>query len=223
MRQDSGGKDIFKYRWIHQLCSNRLKVINITLIPLLGILETNSFSDRFWLWANPLLYMRGEISLHWSIILVERLGSNEASPPLASSVSRCLGPSRFFLILFLPLCSVADFHSHCCASLSSLSLPPSGLDCAVKAAIVCLRVISCLNEGRVNEIKFSRPYAGIALTDRRIVGLCVVCHIAPPHELLTRLRTRRLKLCEKLLRHCHPANKHGFLLRAFCFFKVFEM
>lgn len=47
MCQGSGGEDIFKYRRIHQQRSNRLKVINITLIPLLGILETNSFSQRF--------------------------------------------------------------------------------------------------------------------------------------------------------------------------------
>jgi len=37
-------------------------------------------------------------------------------------------------------------------------------------------VISCLNEGRVNEINFSCPYTGIALTRSSIVGVCVfVC------------------------------------------------
>lgn len=47
----------------------------------------------------------------------------------------------------------------------------SGLDCGVKALIVCLCVLSCLNEGQVNEINFSCPFTGIAVTDSRIVGL----------------------------------------------------
>lgn len=38
---------------------------------------------------------------------------------------------------------------------------------------MCLCVISCLNEGQVNEINFSRPCTGIALTDSGTVGLCV--------------------------------------------------
>lgn len=52
----------------------------------------------------------------------------------------------------------------------------------MRAVIVCLCVISCLNEGQVNEINFSCPYMGIALTDSRIVTLCLsvcVCHVAP--------------------------------------------
>lgn len=76
----------------------------------------------------------------------------------------------YFLLTFAPI-------------LSRLSLPLSGLDCAVKAVIVCLCVISCLNEGQVNEINFSCPYMGIALTDSRIVRLCLSVMLPPgfPH------------------------------------------
>lgn len=86
-------------------------------------------------------------------------------PPL----SRCLCTSCWLLLPFL-------------AASVFLSLPLSGLGCAVRAVIVCLCVISCLNEGQVNEINFSCPYMGIALTDSRIVRLCLsvcVCHVAP--------------------------------------------
>lgn len=163
MRQGSGGKDIFKYRWIHQQCGNGWKVINITLIPLLGILETNSLSERIWLRANPQQYVQRKISLHSRKILVEGL-------VIMKPHSLC----RFsFTLLSLP------FPFSVCRPLSQvcrrLPLPPSapsppaphpvvlspflsGLDCAVKVVIVCLCVISSLNEGRVNEINFSCAY-----------------------------------------------------------------
>lgn len=209
MWQGSGGKDIFKYRWIHQRCSNRLKVINITLIPLLGIVETNSFSERLWLGTNPLQYVRGGKSAYQSIILVEGL-----------EVMKLL--LRFFpwlyfvfgILLSLSVCSPLYFLLCACCWLLLpfvppsvfFSLPTSGLDCAVKALIVCLRVISCLNEGQVNEINFSCPCMGIALTDSRIAGLsacfCVcVCHSSPTalHKLAY-LQTLAVQ-CVKLLYH----------------------
>lgn len=95
-------------------------------------------------------------------------------PPLPFSRSLCFLCSAFFL----SMSSTLIFLCVCCRlslPLSPpsvfLSLPPSGPDCAVKAVIVCLCVISCLNEGQVNEINFSCPYMGIALTHSRIVGL----------------------------------------------------
>lgn len=76
-----------------------------------------------------------------------------------------------------------------------LSPPLSRLDCAVKAVIVCLCVISCLNEGRVNEINFSCPYMGIAQIHSIIVGLCVcVCPFAPPPS--QKLHTHAFTACE---------------------------
>lgn len=205
MCQGSGGKDIFKYRRIHQQRSNRLKVINITFIPLLGILETNSFhkdSDsepiHCWKSAYTQVYKaygrlrsseasaRSPASLYFVFAVVLSLS---VCPPL----SRCLCTSCWLLLPFL-------------AASVFLSLPLSGLDCAVRAVIVCLCVISCLNEGQVNEINFSCPYMGIALTDSRIVRLCLsvcVCHVAP--RLPARLCTRRLALHVKLLHHLYPA------------------
>lgn len=69
---------------------------------------------------------------------------------------------------------------------------------------MCLCVISCLNEGQVNEINFSCPYMGIALTDSRIVRLCLsvcVCHVAP--GLLAHVHPQACTACEAVALQKH--------------------
>lgn len=116
MCQGSGGKDIFKYRRIHQRRSNRLKVINITLIPLLGILETNSFhkdSD-----SEPIhcCTRQGKSAYTQVYKAYGRLRSSEASARSPASLCFCccsssLGMSStltlplYFLLTFAPILS----------------------------------------------------------------------------------------------------------------------
>lgn len=117
VRQGSGGKDIFKYRWIHQQCGNGWKVINITLIPLLGILETNSLSERIWLGANPQPYVQRKISLHSRKNTCWRLSRNEA--PLSLPFLFCFA---FTAVSFLRVSS--SFSSLLQIASASLRHPP---------------------------------------------------------------------------------------------------
>lgn len=100
----------------------------------------------------------------------------------------------------------------CLLQTFSSTFTPLCLGCAVTAVIVCQCVISCSNEREVNEINFSCPYMGIALTHSRIAGAGCMCVCVSNCPLTS--QTYVLPLYMKNLHHLH---------RTHIFFQVFQV
>lgn len=92
----------------------------------------------------------------------------------------------------------------CLLQTFSSTFTPLCLGCAVTAVIVCQCVISCLNEREVNEINFSCPYMGIALTHSRIAGAGCMCVCVSNCPLTS--QTYVLPLYMKNLHHLHRTH-----------------